>query len=70
MNWFGGCYLKPSKDYEAYFNDYNSGGRFHAYTTVGDAAPTNAPAFENKKLTGLVTYRCYDTAAGTDATTT
>lgn len=45
MNWFGGCYLKPSKDFEAYFNSFDAAARFHTYANAADTAPTNAPDF-------------------------
>jgi len=29
MSWFGGCYFKPSRQFEEYYNDLLAAGRFH-----------------------------------------
>ena len=66
MNWFGGCYFKPSKIMEEYFNDLVAGKRFHFYTAPTQTTPDKMPEFQNRHLSGYATYRCMDAAPGTD----
>merc|ERR1712110_625323 len=69
MSWFGGCYFKPAKQFEDYFNDLTAARRWHNYAVGGATAtlPDTLPDFKNRHMSGVATYRCTDTAPGTSA---